>query len=315
VSQPARDDFARLTRSAWRSAWPCWLLLLFASLAIARLLPAGYVRAVVAAPVLLIVPGSVTLGAVFFRRQRPSGTAFVCWAALLSVAWSVFATLALYVIHVKITAVSTYVCLLIVTAALAIVAQARLMLESRGTRVPEAADPDLSEAEAAEDNQATRLVAVRGSRYYAIAAVLAGMALLGGGVYAQDHLPHPAPVGYTWLAWAGPRVQGVLPVGPLGTKLTFQIVHHETGTARFELTAAWLGSRPRTMAGPLSVTVGPNRTYHGTLLVPPLPDGCTYRIVLTLASSRGAGPPASSPRTWSINADVYQPGKSQKKCR
>jgi hypothetical protein len=36
--------------------------------------------------------------------------------------------------------------------------------------------------------------------------------------------------------------------------------------------------------------------------------------VVTLAGPRGAGQ-AAHKQTWSINADVHQPGKSQKTCR
>ena len=84
-------------KSLWLSTWPLWTLLVFASLAAVRLLPWGYARAAVAAPILLIIPGSLTLGAVFNQRHRPRGLIFVCYAALLSAIWSAFASLTLYV--------------------------------------------------------------------------------------------------------------------------------------------------------------------------------------------------------------------------
>ena len=310
MSDPG-PDFPSQVRSAWLSAWPTWMLLLFACLPATRLLPAGYARAVVAAPVALMAPGSVTLGATFRPPRRPSGAMFVCLAALLSVCWSVFASLALAAAHVKITAASTYLCLLAVTAALTIAAVGR-MLRPRAVRDLEAGEPGLTHGAADEAGRAP--AAWRGS-YQAIAAALAGTALLAGGAYSWDHLPHPAPVGYTWLAWTGPPVTGARAVGSAGARLPFQIVHQEPGTAAFQLSADWLGSPPQSLAGPLTVTVGPNRTFRGTLFVPPLPTGCTYRIVLTLAGPRGAGQTASKQRTWSINADVHQPGKSQKKCQ
>ena len=31
--------------------------------------------------------------------------------------------------------------------------------------------------------------------------------------------------------------------------------------------------------------IGPNQTFHGTLFVPPLSNGCTYRIVVTLTTA------------------------------
>jgi hypothetical protein len=290
------------------------MLLLFASLPVTLLLPAGYARAVVAAPVALMAPGSVTLGAIFRPPRRPDGAAFVCWAALLSVSWSVFASLALAAAHVKITAASTYLCLLAVMAALTIAAVAR-MLRPGAVRDPDAANPGRSHDAADQPDRASagRGRYQRGS-YQAIAAAVAGLALLAGGAYARDHLSHPAPVGYTWLAWAGPQVKGILPVGAHGTTLPFRVIHQEHGTATFQLSADWQGSPPRPLASPLTFTVGPNRTYHGDLFVPPLPTGCTYRLVVTLAGPREAGQ-AAHKQTWSINADVHQPGKSQKTCR
>ena len=88
-----RGGLLQQARSWWLAAWPCWALLIFASLAAVRFLPGGYARTIVAAPILLLVPGSLTLGAVFGER-RPRGTAFVCFAALLSVICSAFASLA-----------------------------------------------------------------------------------------------------------------------------------------------------------------------------------------------------------------------------
>jgi hypothetical protein len=57
------------------------------------------------------------------------------------------------------------------------------------------------------------------------------------------------------------------------------------------------------------VHIGPDQTFQGALFVPPLPDGCTYRIVITLTAAQRA-----DPQTWSINADVHDPGKSTKTC-
>src|ERR1039457_7060526 len=94
--------FVRQVTRLWLSAWPFWTLLVFASLAAVHLLPGGYIRAAVAAPMLLMIPGSLTLGAVFSGCWRPRRAAFVCCAALLSAAWSAFASLALYVLGVRI---------------------------------------------------------------------------------------------------------------------------------------------------------------------------------------------------------------------
>jgi hypothetical protein len=307
----------RQVQILWLSAWPFWALIVFASLAVVRLLPWGYSRAVVAAPILLMVPGSLTLGAVFNQRHRPQGMAFVCYATLLSAVWSVFASLALYAHGSLITADTTYWCLLTFSAALAVVAEARLLLgrPGRGRRVAGqlgALDPDSSEAEL---NDAEVSTASKGGGYYAILAAVASVSLLGGGVYAYNQLPHPAPPGYTWIDWTGPQIKGDILVGSAGAKLGFQIVHHEPTTTSFHLSATWLGTPSRPLAKSLSLSIGPNQTFRGALFVPPLPNGCTYRIVVALTASRQNDPLTNKPQTWSINADIRDPTKSLKTCK
>jgi hypothetical protein len=288
----------------------------FASLAAVRLLP-GYTRAAVAAPILLLVPGSLMLGAVFSQRRRPRGLVFVCYSALLSAVSSAFVSLALYAEGALVTAESTYWCLLAASAVLAIVAEARLLLgpQERGRRASrklEAPDPDQSDAEASEAETQT---AVRGAGYYSIVAVMLGVSLLAGGLYAYNFLPHPAPTGYTWLAWSGPPIDGDIAIGSTGTKLSFQIVHRQSDTTAFKLTAAWLGTRSRRLAKPLTFSMGPNQTFRGALSVPPLPNGCTYRVVVALTAAQQIDPLTNKPQTWSINADVHDPNKSPKTCK
>jgi hypothetical protein len=300
-------------RPLWRWTWPLWAVAVFASLAAVRLVPVGYVRTVIAAPILLLVPGSLTLGAIFSQRSRPRGTAFLCYAALLGAVWSGFASLALYVGGVSITAANTYGCLLIVSTVLAIAAESRLLFGGTGTgrRVAgqtEALDPDLSDAEITDARASAAARTGRGV-HYGILAVVAGVSLLVGGLYAYEHLPHPAPVGYTWMAWTGPQVKGPIAISPSGTDLHFQIVHHQRDTATLRLSASWLGNPSRTLAKSLTVRIGPDQTFQGTLFVPPLPDGCTYRIVVALTTAQ-----RSQPQTWSINANVRDPTKSQKTC-
>jgi hypothetical protein len=305
----------RWFRVLWMSAWPLWTLMAFACLAFLPVLPGGYVRAALAAPILLVVPGSLTLGAVFSQRRRPKGAVFACYAALLGVIWSVFTSLVLYARHLFISLTSTYFCLLVICAVLAITAESRLLL-GRGTgrraaRRPETLNPDLSDAEA-DDNEAA---AVRGTGYYALAAVAAGVSLLAGGLYSYDHLPHPAPVGFSWMAWTGPPIKGKIAIGSSGTKLDFQIIHHQSDSTTFRLSAAWLGNPSRSLAKPLTLSLGPNRTFRGSLVVPPLPDGCTYRIVVTLTGVRQIDTLTKKTQTWTINADVHDPRKSLKTCK
>ena len=131
---------------------------------------------------------------------------FACFAVLLSAVWSAFASLILYVRHVSITADSTYVCLLIVCAMLAIAAQARLMLASpgRGRRVarqPGRVDPFEAEANEAESPAAS------GTGFYAIAAIVAGVSLFASGLYASITI-------LIRLRWATPGSPGRRPSRP-----------------------------------------------------------------------------------------------------
>jgi hypothetical protein len=304
----------RRVMTIWRSAWPSCALLLFVGLAIVRLIPPGYIRAAVAAPVVLLVPGSLTLGAICGAYRRPRGTVFICLSALLGLAWAAFAPLILYVLGVRIAASSTYLCLLVVCAVLVNPAQARILIDRRGGTDP-AIRPAGAEDAGQPDAQAdTAQTPTTGSRYRAIAAIIGGLGLLVGGAYAIDHLPHPAPVGYTWIAWTGPKVSGVMNISRTGTTLPFQIIHQQPDTTAFRLEAEWLGTHRRPMAGPLALTIGPDRTFHGDLYIPPLRDGCIYRLVLTLTATQPAASPAQDPQTWSINADVRDPAKSAKTC-
>lgn len=309
-------NILRFLKSLWLSAWPLWMLLVFASLAAIRYLPGGYTRAVVAAPVVLIVPGSLTLGSIFAQSRRPQGTELVCYAVLLSAIWSGFASLVLYVCGILITADSTYLCLIIISAVLTITAEVRLLLERQGAgrRVApkvEPSDPDTSFAEIA-DVEVQAAWTTPG--YYAILAALAGAILLGGGLYAYDHLPRPTPIGYTSMAWTGPPVKAAISIGPKGKKLTFQIIHHQQGATVFRLSASWLSNPPQPLARPLNLSIGSDQVFRGSLTVPPLPDGCTYRIVVALTATGQIDPLTNKPPTWSLNADIRDPAKPKTRC-
>jgi hypothetical protein len=305
-------NLLRKAKHLWMTLWPLWTLLAFSGLAAVRSLPVGYVRAALAVPILLLAPGSLTFGAAFSQHARPRGLPYLCYAGLLGAIWSVFASLVLYALGYLITADTTYFALLIASTALAIAAGARLLLSrpGRGRRVapkPEISATDLSAAEIHDAKSPTR--AAQGAAFSAVGAVIAGVGLLSGGLYAYDRLPHPAPVGYTWMAWAGPPVEGAIAVGSSGTNIHFQITHHQAVGAKFRLSAAWLGSPSKPLAKPLTLNIGPDKTFGDTLFIPPLPNGCTYRIVITLTAL------TKRPQSWTINADVHDPGKSTKTCR
>jgi hypothetical protein len=304
-------------KGLWLSAWPLWTLLVFASLAAVNLLSAGYVRTAIAAPILLMAPGSLTLGAIFSKRQRPQGVTFVSYAAVLSALWSAFASLALYALHVNITAASTYWCLLIVSLALAAAGETRLVLahQGPGTRVarrPEPVDADLSQD---ETDEAEEPASVGSAVIYTLVAIVAGISLLAGGLYAYDHLPRPGPVGYTYIAWTDPaQFADDISIGPAGSHLHFQIVHHQSDTTSFQLSAELLGTPSRPVASPATVNIGPNQTFRGALFVPSPPNGCTFRLVITITAPRQIDSLTKTPQTWSINADIRDPAKSAKKC-
>lgn len=289
-------------RTGWHRAWPCWALLACAGLAAVSLLPGGYGRALVAMPIALAGPGALTLGALFGPGHRLPGAVFACFAALLGMAWPVFVSLALGVLHVPLTAASTYWALLAVCAVLAAVAQTRL-LRAGASRA--------------------RTPATAGGRYYALAAVVAGAGLLAGGLYGWDHLRPPGPPGYTRLAWAGGPQLGTTSVGPHGRTLPFEIVHRQQGTGIFQVRAVWQGDPSRPLARPMTVQIGPGRTFRGALFVPHVPGRCTYRIAITVTGVGQRDLLAKQP-SWAINADVRgvagpgQPGgpdSAPKMCR
>ena len=292
----------------WLSAWPFLALVLFACVALARWMPGGYARAVVAAPILLMVPGSLTLGAVFGADCRPRGAAFICYSALLSVIWFGFALLALYLLRVLVTTDGMYWSLLMICAALATVAQARL-----GLRQPTASSRAAGSGESLNpDPPGLQALA---APFYAIVAVAAGLSLLAGGVYVQAHLSQPAPVGYTWMAWEHPQGTGEFTIGSAGTKLPFKIVRRQAGPTTFRLSAAWQGRPSGSLAKPMALRLGPNQTFDAALFVPPLPRGCTYRVVITLTATRQLDPFTRRSQSWSINAGVHGQGKPRNMCK
>jgi len=306
-------------RASWAAAWPVWSVAIFGSLAAVRYLPAGYIRAVVAAPILLGVPGCLTLAALFGVRSRPRSATYVCGALLLGCIWSVLISLALYALGIPITAVTTYLGLLIVCIVGGTVAQTRVWLDRTGgghraAHEPTAPDFDYPEDDA-EPSKSRAHRRDRGAGMPTMAAIAFGACLLVGAVYAYDHLPSPTPIGYAYIAWSGAPMPGDLSVGPTGANLPFQVVDRQSGHRSFRLTAAWLGDPPRSLATPLNITLSTGQVYRAALHIPPLPDGCMYRIVVTLSLTPASGEPQTTPRSWSIDADVHDPGKSSKTCK
>jgi hypothetical protein len=290
-----------LTRAgfSWSAVWPGYLLAAFAALSLVLLMPGGPARAIVALPILLGVPGALTLGAVQARRFVDAA-AYGGLAGVLSVIWLVFAALMLNAIHVRIAAVSMYACLLIMCVILAAVAQWRLLRQ--GSAAPAA---DVLSATGEQGGLPRR------GPWYAAVAVLAGAALLGGGALAYAQGPHPAPTGYTWLAWIGERPDKVLLVGQSGLTLPVQIEHEQPGTETFRLTAGWSSAtgRHHVLAKPLTVTAGQDTTLTEHLTIPRPPGGCVYRVTVTLTEVGVA-----HPRSWSVNADVQAEGRRGHGC-
>jgi hypothetical protein len=282
---------------SWRQAWPCYLVALFAALALAPAVPAGFARAVVTVPILLSVPGALLLGALLTfggqARRSFDAVGFGCLAAVLSAVMLAFAALALNAAQLRITATSAYACLLVTSALLAAVVQLRL--RRCGPGGGDAAVTDVL-APPAQDAGRRRGSAMR----YAVAALAAGCVLLAGAAYGYANGPRPAPVGYTWLAWTGPRVAGVISVGRSGLTLPFQIRHEQSAGAEFRLVADWTGGgRQHQLARPVTVLVGADKTVSGSLAIPQPPGGCAYRLVVSLTEIGVA-----HGQTWTINADV-----------
>jgi hypothetical protein len=202
------------------------------------------------------------------------------------------------VLHILITAKSTYACLLVICVPLAAVAQLRLLRRSRATGGGAERTP-----------WRPRAVVRRGG--YAVAALAAGTALLGAGTYSYLHGPRPAPAGYTWIAWSGPQVSAVMQVGPSGTTLPFQISHQQATAGVFRLTAAWAGASgaQHALATAVTLRIGPDKMMNGNLAIPAPPGGCTYRVTVTLTQ---VGP--AHPQSWSVNADVRQRAQAQQGC-
>jgi hypothetical protein len=285
----------------WLRTWPCWLVVIFAALSLVRYMPGGWGRAVVALPIAILVPGALTLGA-WRGRRRIDWVASGFLSALLGVLWSAFASLILFVAHVLITAGSTFVCLMAICVPLAIAAQLRISTENLPIQA-ESEDIPVSLLDGSESSVVKTLC-------YHVAAVAGGILLLVGGTYSYVHGSLPAPADYTWIAWSGPQVTGIISVGASGTSLPFTIEHHEATSGEYKLTATWGSStQPHALAKPVTLQLAPERTLNGRLSIPAPPGGCTYRLVVTLTQLHGA-----AQKSWFINADVRQRGARVNGC-
>jgi hypothetical protein len=312
-----RRGFTSRGKSTRPSFWPLYAMLALVLFGVAQFLPAGYARAVLAAPTLILVPGSLTLGAVFGERSRPRGVAFFYYATLLGVICTVLVSLGLYLVDIRITPTSTYLGVLVLSAVLAAGTGARMWLEQTGdgrrvARPIPSVTSDVSdvEIEAAQRKTASR----RRGKPYVLVALIWGTCLLAGAVVAYDHLPHPASPGYTYIAWTGGKNYQDVGVGSTGAELNFQIVNQQPSRDLYKLTAEWLSSPPRQLAAPMNLVLPVGQTFHGSLSVPPLPNGCTYRIVVELTAAGQINHVTGKPQTWSIDADVQDPSKPAKPC-
>jgi len=285
-------------RYPWSDAWPWYLLAVFAALALTALVPGGPARAALAVPVLLGVPGALTLGAARARRGVDA-VAFGALAVVLSALWLAFTALILSVLQVRISGVSVYACLLLVCCLLATGARRRLRRRAVDAAGENAIPAKRWQADVLGVPDEIGAAPKRGA-WYAVGGLLAGAALLGGGALAYTSAPHQAPAGYTWLAWSGPKADGVIAVGAHGVRLPFEINHQEPGTAGYLLTASWTGGgQAHALAAPRTLRIGGGKTVWAALSIPRPPGACAYRVVVTLTELGTA-----HPRSWSINAGV-----------
>jgi hypothetical protein len=331
-----RERLIRLTTgSPWLRVWPAWVDAIFPLLILARLLPVGYLRAVLALPIVLMVPGSLTLGAVFGRHRSAEAPILVAYAALLGVIWLIFISLAMYVAGVKITAVHAFWSLFAASTVAAIIAQVRILVEPdpASTEPDPALDdagPALDEpdpaheragqvpataagADAPDDDTSQPGAQQRRAIYYSVGAIAVGLSILAASVYTWDHIGHPAPAGYTAIAWTGVRNNGVVAIGRGGKDLTFKIIHRQPDTGAYSLEAGFVGQPPRVIAGPLPLRAGPDKTLAGRLHVPSLDTGCTYRLIVTLTAQQPHAAHAHA-RSWSINLNVYGLDQPRRGC-
>ena len=293
--RPYRRNQGSRLRYRWPDAWPCYLLAAFAALALTTIVPGGPARAVLAVPVLLGVPGALTLGAAQARRSVDA-TAFGALAVVLSVLWLAFATLILTVFKVRISGVSVYACLLLICCALTAAAQWQLRRRAAGEPAVLPADEPADVLSVPDEIGA----APKRGAWYAVGGVLAGTALLAGGALAYARAPHPAPAGYTWLAWSGAKANGIITVGARGISLPFEITRQEPGTTEYRLTAGWAGDgQAHALAAPQTLRVSGDQTVRATLSIPQPPGACAYRVVVTLTELGTA-----RPRSWSVNVGV-----------
>lgn len=300
--------------AAWRYAWPFWVLVPLFVLPVANFIHIEYVRTLIVAPVLLLVPGSLTIGVLFEADRRPRGATFTCCSALLGVAWFGFTSLILYVSKFLITAVSTYWCLLVVSVLLALIVQARMLRDNPALnqRVELETDDDGSDFDSVDPDKGTWH---QRAGYQVPIALIAGLSLLGGAVYALDHVSSSNPDNFTWIAWTGPKPTQVLNIGSSGRNLPFEIVHHQQGETEFKLNAEWAGNSSRPLAGPLSLTLGPDQTLRGNVFIPSPATGCVYRIVVALTAVHQIDQFTKSPESWTINIDVRNPAKTADDCQ
>ena len=303
---PYRPGHGSRLRYRWSDAWPCYLLAAFSALALTAVVPGGPARAVLALPVLLGVPGALTLGAAHARRSVDAA-AFGALAVVLSALWLAFATLILTLFQVRIGGVSVYLCLLLVCCGLTAAAQRQLRRRAAGEGAMPAGRGRQPDVLGVPDEIGA---SPKRGAWFAVGGVLAGAALLGGGALAYTSAPHPAPVAYTWLAWSGAKANGVITVGAKGITLPFEITHQAPGSTVYRLTASWTGGgKAHALAAPRSLRVDGDRIVAATLSIPQPPGGCAYRVVVTLTelgtvhpqsrsinvgvrADRGAGQPA-----------------------
>jgi hypothetical protein len=293
---PYRPGHGRRLPYRWSDAWPCYLLAAFAALALTAVVPGGPARAVLAVPVLLGVPGALTLGAAQARRSVDAA-AFGALAVVLSSLWLAFATLILTLFQVRIGGVSVYVCLLLVCCALTAAAQRQLRRHAVGEGAMPAGRKGQADVLCVPDEVGA---SPKRGAWYAVGGVLAGAALLGCGALAYTSAPHPAPAAYTWLAWSGAKANGVITVGAKGITLPFEITHREPGATEYRLTASWTGGgKAHALAAPRTLRVEGDKTVAATLSIPQPPGACAYRVVVTLTELGTA-----HPQSRSINAGV-----------
>lgn len=231
-------------------------------------LTGGALRAVLAAPLALIVPGSAMWQAIWPREEARDPVTAAALAVVLSLVFYIAGGLLLAALSAGYSATSIVLLTDVGVALLVAVALAR-------TRGGVGAD--------------SRLIMAQGTALYGVGAVLA---LLSAGALAlimNDALPKPQAAPFVELHMIGPAAKGGMPTlapnQPYVTDLTASFGGPQNAPARTYQLAVSVDRGTPTILQSITLRVGQTRRYKASATVPP--NGAVHQIVFSLAPTSG----------------------------